>query len=59
MPRSDEISIIKPSGLRKLFGSVRKIEKAMGDCIKRIIPEEVTIAKKLRGHLNLDLNNYH
>ena len=56
---SDQSASIEPMGLRNLVGSVRKIEKAMGDGIKRIIPEEVTIAKKLRGHLNLDLNNKH
>lgn len=49
---SDQAASIEPIGLLQLCGAVRKIEKAMGDGVKRIIDAEVPIAKKLRGHLN-------
>lgn len=54
---SDQSASIEPNGLRTLVGTVKKIERAMGDGIKRIIPEEVTIAKKLRAHLDLEANH--
>ena len=54
---SDQSASIEPNGLRTLVATVRKIEKAMGDGIKRITPEEVSIAKKLRGHLDLESNH--
>jgi N-acetylneuraminate synthase len=49
---SDQSASIEPSGLRMLVGAVRKIESAMGDGEKRIIEDEVPIAKKLREHFN-------
>jgi N-acetylneuraminate synthase len=54
---SDQAASVEPSGLRQLVGAVRKIEKAMGDGEKRILDDEVPIAKKLREHL--DLNSSH
>ena len=48
---SDQSASIEPSGLRQLVGAVRKIEKSMGDGVKRIIDAEVPIAEKLRAHL--------
>ncbi len=48
---SDQAASIEPNGLRQLVGAVRKIEISLGDGIKRIIPEEKIIAKKLREHL--------
>ena len=48
---SDQSASIEPQGLRQLVGAVRKIEKAMGDGIKRIIDEEIPIAKKLRERI--------
>ena len=48
---SDQSASVEPSGLRNLVGAVRKIEKAMGDGIKRPIEAEVPIAKNLRQHL--------
>jgi len=47
---SDQAASIEPNGLKMLVGAVRKIEKAMGDGEKRIIDDEVPIAKKLRNH---------
>jgi len=48
---SDQSASIEPSGLRQLVASVRKIELAMGDGIKRTIEAETPIALKLRAHL--------
>ena len=50
---SDQAASIEPAGLRQLVGAVRKIDKAMGDGIKRIIPDELPIAQKLREHIAL------
>ena len=48
---SDQSASIEPAGLRQLVGAVKKIEKAMGDGVKRFIDDEVPIAKNLRQHL--------
>jgi len=48
---SDQAASIEPAGLRALVGAVRKIEIAMGDGIKRVIKDELPIAKKLREHI--------
>ena len=49
---SDQSSSVEPAGLRQLVGAVRKIEKAMGDGVKKIIDAEIPIARKLREHLD-------
>jgi N-acetylneuraminate synthase len=51
---SDQAASLAPAGLKNLVGSIRKVEEAMGDGVKRILPPEVDIAKKLRGHLAFD-----
>jgi len=48
---SDQSASVEPNGLRTLIGAVRKIEKAMGDGVKRFNKNEIPIAKKLRSHL--------
>ena len=48
---SDQSASVEPTGFSQLVGAVRKIEVAMGDGEKRIIDEEVVIAKNLRQHL--------
>jgi len=53
---SDQSASVEPAGLRQLVGAVRKIEQAMGDGEKRIIEEEVPIARKLREHLRWEAN---
>ena len=53
---SDQSASLEPNGLKMLTGAIRKIEKAMGDGEKKIIDEEIPIAKKLREHLNLESN---
>ena len=49
---SDQAASIEPAGFIQLIGAVRKIEIAMGDGVKKTIPEEAPIAKNLRQHLN-------
>jgi len=49
---SDQSASVESSGLMQLVGAVRKIEKAMGDGIKKTIKEEIVIAKNLRQHLD-------
>ena len=48
---SDQAASLAPPGLRKIVPEVRKIQLALGDGIKRILEEEIPIAKKLREHL--------
>ena len=50
---SDQSASLEPVGLRQLVGAVRKTEIAMGDGIKRVIEDEIPIAKNLRQHLDL------
>jgi len=54
---SDQSASIEPNGLRMLVGAVRKIEKAIGDGVKKMIADEAPIAEKLRAHINLEANN--
>ena len=46
---SDQVASVSPAGLRNLVGSVRKIQEAMGDGVKRIIDDELPVAAKLRN----------
>lgn len=48
---SDQSASVEPAGLRRLVGTVRKIEQAMGDGVKTILEEELPIAEKLRAHI--------
>ena len=48
---SDQAASLAPPGLRKVVAEVRKIQTALGDGVKRIIDDEIPIAKKLREHL--------
>jgi N-acetylneuraminate synthase len=45
---SDQPASVEPIGFMQLCGAVRKIEKAIGDGIKRITPQEAEIREKLR-----------
>ena len=49
---SDQPASVEPNGIRLLVGAVRKIEKAMGDGIKRVIDAEAPVAANLRQHLD-------
>jgi len=48
---SDQAASLAPPGLKKVVAEVRKIQIALGDGVKRIIDDEIPIAKKLREHL--------
>ena len=48
---SDQAASLAPPGLKKIVPEVRKIQTALGDGVKRIIKDEIPIAKKLREHL--------
>ena len=39
------------SNVKKIVTEIRKIEKALGDGVKRVLEDELIIAKKLRAHL--------
>jgi N-acetylneuraminate synthase len=45
---SDQAASVEPQGVARLVRDIRAIELAMGDGVKRVIPEEVSIMKKLR-----------
>ena len=48
---SDQAASLAPPGLKKIIPEIRRIEQALGDGIKRILEDEILIAKKLREHL--------
>ena len=47
---SDQSASIEPVGMVRLVDYVRTVEKAMGDGKKRVLDQEIPIAKKLRAH---------
>ncbi|MDB4037933.1 N-acetylneuraminate synthase family protein [Candidatus Thioglobus sp.] len=49
---SDQSASIESAGIVHLVGAIRKIEIAMGDGKKRILEDEIPIAKNLRQHLD-------
>jgi N-acetylneuraminate synthase len=51
---SDQAASLEPALFVQLIGGLRKIEKAMGDGIKKIQEKEVTMVKKLRSHIQLE-----
>ncbi len=52
---SDQAASIEPKIFKELIGGVRKIELAIsGDKNKKILEEEIPIAKKLRAHINVN-----
>jgi N-acetylneuraminate synthase len=48
---SDQAASIEPLGVMQLGRYIRILEDALGDSVKRILPEEEKIAAKLRAHL--------
>lgn len=45
---SDQAASIEPHGFARLVRDIRALETAMGDGVKRVIPDEIPIMKKLR-----------
>lgn len=50
---SDQAASIEPMALMQLVGAVRKIQKALGDGVKRVSADEEKVAKKLREHIKV------
>lgn len=48
---SDQAASVEPPAFKQMVGAIRKIELALGDGIKRVLPEEIEIANKLRAHI--------
>ncbi|OGC10908.1 N-acetylneuraminate synthase [candidate division WOR-1 bacterium RIFOXYC2_FULL_37_10] len=46
---SDHAASLEPNGLNRLMRDIRLVEKSMGDGIKRIVPKEEAIIKRLRN----------
>jgi len=45
---SDQAASLEPNGITRLIRDIRLVESAMGDGVKRVLPSEVPIMKKLR-----------
>ena len=45
---SDQAASVEPIGLMKLVRDIRIIENALGDGVKRILPSEEEVMKRLR-----------
>lgn len=48
MPGSDQSASLEPAGIKHLVHNVRRLEKALGDGVKRVTDAEKAIAAKLR-----------
>lgn len=48
---SDQAASLEGAGIHQLCRYTRILEAAMGDGVKRILPEEAAVAQKLRAHL--------
>lgn len=48
MPGSDQSASLEPFRLELMMGNIRRLERALGDGDKRIIPAEVAVQQKLR-----------
>ena len=48
---SDQAASLSPPGLKKIIPEINKIQKALGDGVKKFLDEEKPIAEKLRKHL--------
>lgn len=45
---TDHSASLEPAGLSNLVGSLRKVRSSMGDGIRKVVPGEAEIAKKMR-----------
>lgn len=51
---SDQAASLEPALFTQLIGGLKKIDKAMGDGVKKIHENEVPIIKKLRSHIKFE-----
>lgn len=49
---SDQAASLEKAGLSQVVGAVKKVSLALGDGVKKIIPDEQEVSKKLRQHIN-------
>ena len=54
---SDQAASVEPSAIKYLISSAKKITTSMGDGVKRVIKDEIPIAKKLRQHLPVSIGD--
>tara|TARA_B100001989_G_scaffold3713_1_gene2494 strand:+ start:42900 stop:43766 length:867 start_codon:yes stop_codon:yes gene_type:complete len=54
---SDQAASVEPSAIKNLISSAKKITASMGDGVKRVIKDEIPIAKKLRQHLPVSIGD--
>ena len=47
---SDQAASVEPHGVEILVRHIRSVEKALGDGVKKVYPEEMAAMKKLRPH---------
>ena len=45
---TDQAASLEPNGITRLVRDIRLVEAALGDGVKRVVPSEVPILKKLR-----------
>ncbi len=48
MPGSDQKASLEPQEFKQMVGEIRRFEQIKGDGIKRVLPSEIPIMKKLR-----------
>lgn len=49
---TDQAASLSPPGLKKIVPELKKVQSSLGDGVKRVLEQEIHIAKKLREHLN-------
>ena len=54
---SDQSASVEPMGLKQLVGAVRKIERAMGNGSMAVVQKEISMALKLRAHLQWEASS--
>ena len=54
---SDQSASVEPMGLKQLVGAVRKIERAMGNGSMAVVQKEISMAMKLRAHLQWEASS--
>ena len=45
---SDQSASLEPAGLKLMIDRIRRLEKSLGDGVKRVLPKEVPVKEKLR-----------
>lgn len=48
MPGTDQAASLEPFRLELMVGNIRRLERALGDGVKRVVPAEIPVMQKLR-----------